>query len=72
MVTMPGTLSCLMDVRMPADGQEAGRARCAQDCMGWERARGTKKAPDGHAANPDLDGLKSLPYVVTSGLKGKQ
>ena len=35
MVTMPGTLSCLMDVRMPADGQEAGRAQCAQDCMGW-------------------------------------
>ena len=72
MVTMPGTLSCLMDVRMPADGQEAGRAQCAQDCMGWGRAWGTNMAPDGHATNPDLDGLKRLPCVVTSGLKGKQ
>ena len=64
--------SCLIDVRMPTDGREAGRAWCAQDCMGWGRARGTKRTPDGHAANPDLGGQGRLPYVVTSGLKGKQ
>ena len=57
---------------MPADGQEAGRAWCAQDCMVLGRARGTKREPDGHAANPDLDGQGRLPYVVISGLKGKQ